>query len=376
LLERSIEIVPARIKNKKRTLKPPPSRKERPSGWKNLKEKAAMKIRILLASLVLGLGSFIGAQTMHAASAIKFAHNMPPKMNASYHLYFLKFEELAKKYTDGTVKITEFPSAQMGSDQKAAAKLQLGSIEMMAVASNNIARFYGGFDLFTLPFLFKSLDCGIDYVLPDDVLLADMSQGAEKAANMRVLAFGVGGMRNIMNSKKPIVKPEDLKGVRMRVAKNPIQLDTYKALGADAIGIAAKETYGALQTGVVDGHDGGSSWAFAHKLYEVQKYIAITGHQMVVFSVIANNKSFEKLSEKNQKGIARAAREAATENMAWMKDNEKKIIEHFVKSGLTLTRPDLAPFQEAVRPVWAKYAERVGGWDRINRVQNLQKPCK
>ena len=334
-----------------------------------------MKYRVFLASLVLGLGCFIVAQTPQAASAIKFAHNMPPKKNASYHLYYLKFEELAKKYTNG-LEYQELPSAQMGSDTKAAKKLQLGTFEMMAVASNNIAKYYGGFDLFTLPFLFKSLECGIDHVLTDDGLLKDMSAGAEKNANMRVLAFGVGGMRNIMNSKKPIMKPADLKGVRMRVAKNPILLDTYKALGADAIGIAAKETYGALQTGLVDGHDGGSSWAFAHKLYEVQKHIAITGHQMVVYSVIANNKSMNKLSKKNQAGIARAAREAATENMAWMKVNEKKIIDHFVKSGLKMTKPDLVPFTKAVKPVWSKYAERVGGWDRINKVQNLQKQCK
>lgn len=335
-----------------------------------------MRYKILLASLILGLGSVFIAQPTLAASTFKFAHNMPPKKNASYHLLYLKFEELAKKYTGGEVTFREFPSAQLGSDQKAAKKLQLGTIEMMAVASNNIAKFYGGFDLFTLPFLFKSLECGIDHVLTDDGLLNDISAGAQKKANMRVLAFGVGGMRNIMNSKKPILKPADLKGVRMRVAKNPIQLDTYKALGADAIGIAAKETYGSLQTRVVDGHDGGSSWAFAHKLYEVQKYISITGHQMVVYSVIVNNKSFEKLSKKSQDGIARAAREAATENMAWMKGNEGKIIDHFVKSGLKLSRPDLTPFQTAVKPVWDKYAKRVGGWDRINKVQALQKQCK
>ena len=161
-----------------------------------------MKYRVLLASLVLVLASFIVAQAPQAASAIKFAHNMPPKKNASYHLYYLKFEELAKKYTDG-LEYQELPSAQMGSDTKAAKKLQLGTFEMMAVASNNIAKYYGGFDLFTLPFLFKSLECGIDHVLTDDGLLKDMSAGAEKNANMRVLAFGVGGMRNIMNSKKP-----------------------------------------------------------------------------------------------------------------------------------------------------------------------------
>ena len=134
----------------------------------------------------------------------------------------------------------------MRSDQKAAKKLQLGTIEIMAVASNNLAQLYGGFDLFTLPFIFNNLACATDQVLTDKGLLNDISRGAQKKANIHVLAFGVGGVRNMMNSKKPILTRADLKGVRMRVVKNPIQLDAYKALGANAIGISAKETYSAL----------------------------------------------------------------------------------------------------------------------------------
>lgn len=336
-----------------------------------------MATRQLLCSLFIGLGILFFSQTGWAADAtIKFAHNMPPKMEATYHRYFVKFEELAKKYTDGAVEFREFPSAQMGSDQQAAKKLQLGSVEMMAVASNNLAQLYTGFDLFTLPFLFKGMACGIDHVLIDDTLLNTISAEAQKKANIRVLAFGVGGMRNIMNSKHPILTPADLKGVRMRVAKNPILLDTYKALGADAIGIASKETYGALQTRVVDGHDGGSSWAYAQKLHEVQKFISITGHQLVVFSVIVNNKIFEGLPKKVQEGLSRAAKEAAKDNMNWLKDNEQRIYGEFKKAGLKFDEPDLAPFQSAVKSVWDKYAERVGGWDRINQIQTLQKQCK
>ncbi len=334
-----------------------------------------MTKRILLTTLIVLWGVFHLSQTGQAATTLKFAHNMPPKMDATYHRYFVKFEELAKKYTNGQVEFREFPSAQMGSDQQAAKKLQLGSVEMMAVASNNLAQLYPGFDLFTLPFLFKGMTCGIEHVLVDDELLNQISQEAQKKANIRVLAFAVGGMRNIMNSKHPILKPSDLKGVRMRVAKNPILLDTYKALGADAIGIASAETYGALQTKVVDGHDGGSSWAYAQKLHEVQKFISITGHQLVVFSVIVNNKTFEGLPENIQQGLSRAAREAAKINMAWLQDNEQRIYDAFKKAGLKFDEPNLEPFQSAVKPVWDKYAERVGGWERIKQVQELQKQC-
>lgn len=335
-----------------------------------------MKGRLLIAIVLLCSFALLPSGAVSAAEAtIKFAHNMPPKEDANYHLYYLKFAELAEKYTNGAVDFREFPASQMGSDQQAAKKLQLGSLEMMNVAANNLAQLYSGFDLFTLPFLFKSMQCATTHVLTNDELIEAISKGAQEKANIRVLAFTVSGMRNMMNSKRPIQSPADLKGLRMRVAKNPILLDTYAALGADAIGIASAETYGALQTGVVDGHDGGSSWAYSQKLYEVQNYFSLTGHQLVVNAVIVNNDFFEGLPKPVQEGLQRAAREAAVENMAWMQNFEQKIYDAFEKAGLKFNQPDLTPFREAVRPVWEKYAERVGGAERIKLVQDLQKSC-
>ena len=336
-----------------------------------------MKTKALLTSMFVGLGSLLLAPAGNAAPiTIKFAHNSPPRPDASFHHYFVIFEGLAKKYTNGKVDFQEFPASQMGSDQQAAKKLQLGLIQMMDLASNNLAQLYSGFDLFTLPFLIKSMDCGIEKVLPDQKLLHEISEGAQKKANIRVLAFETGGMRNMMNSKHPIMSPADLKGLRMRVAKNPILLDTYHALGADVIGVASAETYGALQTHMVDGNDGGAGWAYAQKLYEVQKYFSITGHQMVVTSVIINNKFYEGLPKDVQAGLSRAAQEAAAENMVWMNNYQNKIFEAFKKAGLKFAYPDLAPFRKAVQPVWKKYADRVGGMQRIEYVQSLQKACK
>lgn len=336
-----------------------------------------MKTRYLLTAFLAGLASLLFVQTGSAADiTIKFAHNSPPRMDAGFHRYFVNFSKLAKKYTNGKVAFQEFPASQMGSDQQAAKKLQLGLVQMMDLASNNLAQLYGGFDLFTLPFLMKSIDCAVDHVINDPKLLHEVSEGAQKKANIRVLAFETGGQRNMMNSKHPILTPADLKGLRMRVAKNPILLDTYKALGADVMGVAAAETYGALQTRLVDGNDGGVNWAYAQKLYEVQKYYSITGHQIVVTSVIINNKFYEGLPKDVQVGLSKAAREAADNNAHWIVSNQKKIYAIFKKAGLKFDHPDLAPFREAVKPVWAKYADRVGGMQRIEYVEQLQKSCK
>lgn len=335
-----------------------------------------MKARLLLTSLLVGAGSLLFAQAGNAEPiTIKFAHNSPVRMDAGFHRYFVNFSKLAVKYTNGKVKFQEFPASQMGSDAVAAKKLQLGLIQMMDLASNNLVKFYGGFDLFTLPFLIPSLKCGVDHVMTDPKLLHEISEGAQKKANIRVLAFETGGQRNMMNSKHAIMSPADLKGLRMRVAKNPILLATYKALGADVIGVAPKETYGALQTHMVDGNDGGVNWAYAQKLYEVQKYYSITAHQIVVTSVIINNDFWKTLPKDVQAGLSKAAKEAAVDNMHWIESSQDKIYKIFKKAGLKFSDPDLAPFRKAVEPVWGEFAKHVGGWERIKYVQSLTKAC-
>ncbi len=335
-----------------------------------------MKTRLLLMSLAAGFASLLFAQVTTAADiTIKFAHNSPARMDASFHRYFVHFSELAKKYTNGKVEFQEFPASQMGSDQQAAKKLQLGLIQMMEIATTNIAQLYSGFDLFTLPFLVKSMDCGIKHVLVDDKLLHDISEGAEKKANIRVLAFDITGMRNMMNSKHPIMLPSDLKGLRIRVAKNQILLDTYHQLGADVIGVASAETYGALQTHMVDGADGGAGWVYAQKLYETQKYYSITNHVMGAAAIIVNNKFYKSLPKDVQAGLDKAAKEAALNNMLWAEGYQNKIYQSFKKAGLEIDHPDLTSFRDAVKPVLTKYADRVGGMQRIEYVETLQKTC-
>ncbi|HEU5018482.1 MAG TPA: TRAP transporter substrate-binding protein [Pseudolabrys sp.] len=336
-----------------------------------------MKTRFLFASLLIGAGSLSPTQGASAADfTIKFAHNSPPRMDAQYHRYFVTFEKLATKYTNGKIAFQEFPASQMGSDQRAAKKLQLGLIQMMALATNNLAQLYSGFDLFTLPYLITDMGCGIHHVLNDSKLLHEISEIAQKKANIRLLALEGDGPRNMMNSKHPIVTPADLDGLRMRVAKNPIQLDFYKALGADVVGIASAETYGALQTGIVDGNDGGVGWIYAQKLYEVQKYYSLTRHQMVVSAIIINDSFFNALPKDVQAGLQKAALQAAQDNTQWMKGYIDNIYAKFKKAGIKFNSPDRMPFREVGKKIWKKYAQRVGGMDRIEYVQDLQKSCK
>ena len=262
----------------------------------------------------------------------------------------------------------------MGSQIDVAKKVQIGSIQMQVGAANNFAALYSGFDLFTLPFLFKNVECGVLNVLHNNALKEELSREAEKKANLSILAWSTAGMRNMMNSKYPILKPADLKDLRMRVARNPILMDAYKALGGNPISIANTETFSALQTGVADGNDGTASWAWNLKFYEVQKYLSVTNHQMTVIPLIINNKFYNGLPKNIRRAIRQAAFVATHGYIdCWIINFQNNIIKAFEEKGMEIAYPDLKPFREGVRPVWDKYADHVGGMKRIELVVELQK---
>lgn len=336
-----------------------------------MKKKFFMMIAVVVYCVV-----FAAQMSWAAQYTIKFAHTLPPKKDSQYHIWALKFAEYLDKYTKGAVEVKILPGGQMGSQIVAAKKLQMNFIQMQTAAANNLAALYPGFDLFTLPFLFKDLECGVLRVLQNEALREDISREAEEQANIRVLAFSASGLRYMMNNKHPILKPSDLKGLRMRVAKNPILLDTYKQLGGSPVGIAPTETYSALQTGVVDGHDGSPAWGWAMKFYEVQKYYSVTNHQLVTIPMIINNKFYESLPKDIQKAIRNAAFNSTWGFInSWHIDFIHNIIEKYKEKGVEIVYPDLKPFMKAVKPVWEKYADRVGGMKRIERALELQKDC-
>jgi tripartite ATP-independent transporter DctP family solute receptor len=332
------------------------------------------KFFVLIAVAVFCV--FFAAQLSWAAKyTIRFSHTMSAKPDAQYHIWALKFKELAEEFSKGELEVKVFPGGQFGGQIAAGKKLQMGGIiEMMVGASNNLAALCSALDIFTLPYIFKDVPCGVVRVLHNRALREDISQETERRANFRIPAWTTAGMRNMMNSKHPILKPADLHDLRMRVAKNPILVDAYKAWGGNPISIANTETFSALQTGVADGNDGTASWAWNLKFYEVQKYYSITNHQMTPVVMIINSKFYRGLPENIRRAIDRAAVTSTVGYIdCWIINQHRSIVKGFEEKGMEMAYPDLEPFREGVRPVWDKYSDHVGGWDRINRVLDLQK---
>ncbi len=301
---------------------------------------------------------------------IKLAHNLPATKNSLYHEAALKFKELVEKNSNGQITVQIYPSAQLGSDVSVAKKVQSGAVEAEILTANKLGSFYPGMDLYALPFLLNDLDVAAR-VFKQPIHQTIVGE-LEKKTGLKSLAFVGAGFRNITNSKHPVLKPEDLKDLKIRVPKNKIEIATFKALGANPVNVAGTEFFSALQQKVVDGQDGSADWAYAKKVYEVQKYLSVTHHQLSTSTLIVNARFFYSLPADLQKVLTAAGEETQIAWQAASKAADMDVIQRFKDKGMDVVYPDLKPFIERVQPVYVEFAERVGGMDRIKAVQAVK----
>jgi TRAP-type C4-dicarboxylate transport system substrate-binding protein len=171
------------------------------------------------------------------------------------------------------------------------------------------------------------------------------------------------------NKVRPINKPDDLKGLKIRTMTAPVMIETIRAFGASPVPIAWGEVYLALQQGVADGQENPHVNTYGAKLYEVQKYVSLTGHVYNPQVFCINDKLFQSLPTDIQKIIVDTSNEvinqARKESQSLDGDFLKKLVE---KGMIVNTPPDLAPFREKGKVVYEKFASQVGGTGLIDEI--------
>jgi len=178
------------------------------------------------------------------------------------------------------------------------------------------------------------------------------------------------GSRNVYTSK-PIRKPEDLAGLKIRMMGNPIFVDTMNAMGGNGISMGFSELYSALQTGVVDGAENNTPTYVTHNHHQISKYFSFTEHLIIPEILVFSRVAWEKLSKEDQDLIKKFAAEAQQEQrQLWDKMVEESMAK-LKEAGVTfVTDVDKRAFQEAVKPVYDKYGAAYG--ELIKRIQAVQ----
>ncbi len=264
-----------------------------------------------------------------------------------------EFARLVEERTDGRIKIDVYAGGQLGDEKSVIESVQMGAIDFARVNAQPMGEFAKGMKVLSLPYLFrdenhlwKVLNGPIGEKLLDDL----------RSSRIVGLAYYDSGARNFYNSKRPVKTPADLKGLRIRVQQAALMVDLVQALGASATPMAYAEVYTGLQTGVIDGAENNWPSYYSTSHYEVAKYYTVDEHTRNPEVLIASRARWDKLSEKDQQIIKKAAKDSvAVQRKSW-KEWEDKAIKAVKEKGNVITLiKDLTPWQEAVNPLYDKY---------------------
>jgi len=328
-------------------------------------------LRLIGATIIaLVMGGPASAQTK-----LKWAHVY--EVTEPFHTEALWAASEIRKRTNGRFDITVFPASQLGNENQLNEALGLSAVDIVYVGINFVAATYQPLGITGAPFMLRDLDHWKAY--RDSKLFSDLVQGYDEKTRHKIVALTYYGQRHV-TANKPIRKPEDMKGMRLRVPPAPLFLMFTKSVGADATPIAFSDVYVALQQGLVDGQENPLPTIMAKKFYEVQSHIVLTGHITESMVTVIGSHVWNKLTPDDQKIFADTLKEAASKATEAIEASERILAGEFKKLGKTVIEPDREAFRKAAIPLHND-ASVGAGWTRAqydelvaNRLTPLPRP--
>ncbi|WP_318614616.1 TRAP transporter substrate-binding protein [Sporosarcina sp. YIM B06819] len=266
-----------------------------------------------------------------------------------------KFAELVKEKSNGKIMIDTFHDGLIGDDREVIESAQRGSIEIASSSTPNMAGFTKYFTAWDLPYIFENKDevyIALDGE-PGDIIRQEM-----KKSGFIVIFFPDYGFRQIVNNIKPIEKPEDLKGMKIRTTNSKIEQADFNSYGANPTPMAWSEVFTGLQQGTVDGEGNSYSLLWDTKHQEVLKYATEVNYNYSSDVVVMNKAKFEALSAENQALILEAGEEAMQWQRVRANEREDEARQQFKDYGIEIFEPtpeELQVWKQAVEPVWDQF---------------------
>ena len=335
--------------------------------------------KLLLLGLVCVLSLVVSAS--QPASAADKEAKFVIRTGIGYNDKSIQFKtlEFMKKcvedFTDGDISMELYHSSTLGDDLAVLEGLQMGTIEMFCGTIGPAAQFSPKVKLFDLPFLFTSYDQA--YAVLDGEIGQEVLDSLAPAG-MVGIGYWENGFRNVTNNVRPVKKPEDLKGLKLRTMPTPVPLSTFRLLGANPTPMNFGEVFTAMQQGVVDGQENPWETIRANRFYEVQKYATNTGHVYSPFGVLFSKIFWDKLTPEYQKAVRDAVFAARTYNRLECQRAVQISIDALREAGMEITilsPEEIAEFQKLVTPVYDEFAEEIGP-DLVKRTLEFAKNYK
>jgi tripartite ATP-independent transporter DctP family solute receptor len=271
-----------------------------------------------------------------------------------------KFAELLAQKTGGKVIAKVYANGSLGNDISMVSALRGGIQEMVVPDSSTLAGIIKDFGVINFPLVINSeqeADALLDGPFGQKLLAMLPDKG------LVGLGFWENGFRHITNSRRPITKAEDIAGLKLRVIQNPMFVDTFATLGANATPMAFTELYSAMEQKAVDGQENPTATILASKFYEVQKHVVTSRHMYSAWVLLLSKKAWDGLTPEEQKAVQEAGREATIYERKTIRDFSTNALSELKKQGMQVTELSAAEqtkMREKLVPVITKYSKEFG----------------
>ena len=309
----------------------------------------------------------------HSASAadvtLKLAHVQPE--THAFHKGALAFAESLKSVSGGKMDVEIFSNGVMGNERDLLEAVQIGTIDAISVTSALTGTFNDGYQVFSLPFLFKSYQHA--FAAMDNPEIRAVLEPKLVAKGIRPIAYWIGGARSYYGLGA-VEKIGDLQGKKLRTMEAPYYVRAWKELGAIPTPLPFGEVYMALQTKMVDGAEGAINTYVSKKFYEVAPHVAVINYVYSVQLLHLSEMTWKKLSDEQRGWVSEAAAASAEAERQVVLDEDAAMAKTLASHNVKVTQPELGQFQAKVTPVYEMFRKDRGeeAYKLVQKIQKIQ----
>jgi len=287
----------------------------------------------------------------------------------AYNAGAKEFARLINEKSNGAVDILVYPGGKLGQGEEEILKgMQMGTIDLAIISTGPLNAYSLQIGVLDFPFLFRDAD-HVDKAL-DGPIGRDLLESLDK---MKGLAFMENGFRHFTNSARPITRPEDFSGLKLRTMDNPIHLASIRELGAEPIPMAwGDEVLTALQKKTIDGQENPVGIIWANGMEKLQEHMSLTGHFYSSAPLCMNQTKFDSLKPEWQTIFMEAAREAADIERKIIRDQEQEQLKELKTRGMDIRSIDTELFIDAMKPVYTTFLNKYPSWEAVeNKIRAI-----
>jgi TRAP-type transport system periplasmic protein len=306
----------------------------------------------LLLLSVMVLPAFAGAG---APVVIKLGATAAGNMKHPEYASLMRFAEVAKQESREQLRVDVYPANQLGTIKEMVEGAAMGTIQACNVGLDSISAVYPAITVLTMPYVFRDI-AQVQRALASQAGQAVMDR-MRRELGIRSVSVLYRGPRQTMNSARVVVKPSDLRGLKIRVPNSPLMLETLKAMGATPMPIDFSELYTALSQKVVDGVENPIDVLYEIKGHETMKFLSLTAHMQSPIPIFVGEKFYAGLAPELQQVILKAGKAAEDYRLELLKNSEGDALKAFKAAGVQVTEVDFAAFADATKNVYKQFGK-------------------